>query len=128
MIHKERIRILRQAKLFKGTVVYWMSRDQRLDNNWALFYAQELAIELESPLIVLFCLVPEFLNATLTGTWTVERAVMDIDDASVKLEKLYRDRELCLKYGKIGRKKVMEYYTWDVVNQQWKNLLKKHYS
>lgn len=61
----ERLKILRQANLFKAPVVYWMSRDQRVNDNWALLYAQKLAIELESPLIVLFCLVPDFLNATL---------------------------------------------------------------
>jgi len=62
-MNKERIKILRQAKLSKNPVVYWMSRDQRADDNWALLYAQNLALELEVPLIVLFCIVPEFLNA-----------------------------------------------------------------
>lgn len=61
----ERIKVLRKAKPGKGPVVYWISRDQRADDNWALLYAQELAIENKSPLIVIFCLVPEFLDATL---------------------------------------------------------------
>jgi len=39
-MNKERIKILRQAKLSKNPVVYWMSRDQRADDNWALLYAQ----------------------------------------------------------------------------------------
>jgi deoxyribodipyrimidine photo-lyase len=62
-MHKERIKILRQVELSKNPVVYWMSRDQRADDNWALLYSQNLALELESPLIVIFCVVPEFLNA-----------------------------------------------------------------
>ena len=49
-MHKERIKILRQAKLSKNPVIYWMSRDQRADDNWALLYAQNLALELEVPL------------------------------------------------------------------------------
>ncbi len=42
-----------------------MSRDQRAHNNWALAFAQELAAETDSALIVIFCLVPQFLGATV---------------------------------------------------------------
>ena len=48
-----------------GPVVYWMSRDQRAQDNWALLYAQQCAIERQQPLYVVFCLVPTFLEATL---------------------------------------------------------------
>jgi len=46
-----------------GPVVYWLSRDQRLRDNWALLYAQQAALELKKPLVIIFCLVPEFLGA-----------------------------------------------------------------
>lgn len=49
----------------KGSIVYWMSRDQRVHGNWALLYAQELARENKLPLTVVFCLSPKFLDATL---------------------------------------------------------------
>ncbi len=42
-----------------------MSRDQRSEDNWALLYAQELALERAEPLAVVFCLVPVFLAATI---------------------------------------------------------------
>ena len=48
-----------------GCVVYWMSRDQRVDDNWALLKAQALAVELGLPLRVCFVLAPKFLEATL---------------------------------------------------------------
>lgn len=62
----------------KGRVVYWMSRDQRVHDNWAFIYAQraviqyirsrltalELAMKHHSPLGVVFCLAPSFLGAT----------------------------------------------------------------
>jgi deoxyribodipyrimidine photo-lyase len=41
-----------------------MSRDQRVDDNWALLFAQEAALESKVPLAVVFCLVPGFLGAT----------------------------------------------------------------
>ena len=34
-------------------------------DNWAMIYAQRLAIAEKVPLIVCFCLVPKFLEATL---------------------------------------------------------------
>jgi deoxyribodipyrimidine photo-lyase len=42
-----------------------MSRDQRVRDNWALIFAQEKALEKKSPLLVAFCLNPDFLGATL---------------------------------------------------------------
>lgn len=46
-----------------GPVLYWMSRDQRRDENWALLYAQDVALQKQVPLVVAFCLVPQFLGA-----------------------------------------------------------------
>jgi len=47
-----------------GPVVYWMQRDQRVLDNWALIQAQRRAMKKQSPLVVVFALAPEFLNAT----------------------------------------------------------------
>jgi deoxyribodipyrimidine photo-lyase len=51
-----RLRILKEAKSNPGPVIYWMNRDQRVDDNWALLDAQAKAIELKQPLVVVFCL------------------------------------------------------------------------
>jgi deoxyribodipyrimidine photo-lyase len=56
--------MLKEGEAGRGPVLYWMSRDQRVDDNWALIFAQELALERQVPLGVVFCLAPEFLNAT----------------------------------------------------------------
>lgn len=48
----------------KGPVVYWMQRDQRAFDNWALIKAQNMAIEMHQPLLVVFCLLESFLGAT----------------------------------------------------------------
>ncbi len=47
----------------KGPVVYWMSRDQRLYDNWALYHAWARAREMKTPFGVLFCISPKFLGA-----------------------------------------------------------------
>jgi deoxyribodipyrimidine photo-lyase len=62
---KERVRVLKKAKEGFGPVVYWVSRDQRMTDNWALLFSQQLALQKKSPLIVMFCLVPQFLGATI---------------------------------------------------------------
>lgn len=46
-----------------GPVVYWMSRDQRIYDNWALISAQERALQSNRGLVIIFCLLPGFLGA-----------------------------------------------------------------
>lgn len=60
-----RLRILKDGKISNGPIVYWMQRDQRVHDNWALLYSQEVAINNNSLLIVVFNLVPTFLEASL---------------------------------------------------------------
>ena len=59
-----------------------MSRDQRVEDNWALLHAQEQAIQRRVSLVVVFCLVPGFVHAgrrqyefMLTGLRQVESNV-----------------------------------------------------
>jgi deoxyribodipyrimidine photo-lyase len=60
---EKRARILQEGKERRGPVAYWMSRDQRAHDNWALLYAQQLAHERQVSLLVGFCLAPRFLGA-----------------------------------------------------------------
>lgn len=64
-VDKRRIFSLNDKPKSKGPIIYWMSRDQRVKDNWSLLYAQELSKELNQPFVVVFCLCPNFLNATL---------------------------------------------------------------
>lgn len=65
LIHPERTTVIKRGRGKSGPVFYWMSRDQRVQDNWALLYAQELALKTGSGLSVVFCLVPQFLGASL---------------------------------------------------------------
>ena len=62
-IHPDRIHLLKDGSRGTGPVMYWMSRDQRIRDNWGLLHAQNLAVAGNLPLIICFCLVPEFLEA-----------------------------------------------------------------
>nr|AXS01072.1 ORF053a [Spodoptera frugiperda granulovirus] len=61
-----RTQLIHESTTTKPTtkgVVYWMSRDSRIEDNWAFLYAQQMAIEHKVPLHVCFCLVSSFCNA-----------------------------------------------------------------
>jgi deoxyribodipyrimidine photo-lyase len=63
-MNPKRLRTLKAGDLKKGPIVYWMSRDQRAQDNWALLFSQELSQKEKVPLAVVFCLAPQFLGAT----------------------------------------------------------------
>jgi deoxyribodipyrimidine photo-lyase len=93
MVNQKRIRKLNNNSNESGPVVYWMSREQRVQDNWALLYAQELAIQLNQPLIVVFNLVGKFLEATdrhfgfmLEGLKQVEKDLAKLNIPFVLLE------------------------------------------
>ena len=67
-------------------ILYWMSRDQRVQDNWSLLYAQKIALKQEVPLHVCFCLLPTHLGATyrhyyfmLEGLKEVERELKELN-------------------------------------------------
>ncbi|XP_015114233.1 deoxyribodipyrimidine photo-lyase [Diachasma alloeum] len=67
-MNKKRIRVLSNAKeVVKNSkgILYWMFRDPRVQDNWALLYAQKLALKNRLPLHVCYCILPKFLDATL---------------------------------------------------------------
>lgn len=64
-VNPKRVRVLLKKEYEKGPLIYWMSREQRIRDNWAILFSQELALKLKAPLAVTFCLVPEFLGASL---------------------------------------------------------------
>lgn len=65
-VDERRVRKLNNAHERTGaSVIYWMNRDMRAHDNWALFYAQYQAQRLNLPLVVFCGLVPQFLDASL---------------------------------------------------------------
>ncbi len=65
MIDPKRIRTLKAGKFTGHSVLYWMNRDKRVDDNWALIAAQTLALKKHVPLIVCFQYVGNFLEANI---------------------------------------------------------------
>jgi len=81
-MNPKRIRTLKPGEAGSGPVAYWMSRDQRVEDNWALLFARGVAEDAGVPLVVVFCMVDEFLGAgrrhyefMLEGLQEVERSL-----------------------------------------------------
>uniref|UniRef100_A0A8C6PE58 Deoxyribodipyrimidine photo-lyase n=1 Tax=Nothobranchius furzeri TaxID=105023 RepID=A0A8C6PE58_NOTFU len=58
--NRKRLRFISETeKVTQGSegILYWMLRDQRVQDNWALIHAQQLAAQENLPLHVCFCLV-----------------------------------------------------------------------
>lgn len=67
-MNRKRIRMLNDNELVpenKNGICYWMARDQRVQDNWALLFAQKLGYKNKLPLHVIFCLTDKFMDATL---------------------------------------------------------------
>lgn len=66
--NKKRIRIVSQEQMVADDcegIVYWMSRDSRVQDNWAFLFAQKLALKNKVPLHVCFCLIAKYLDASV---------------------------------------------------------------
>jgi deoxyribodipyrimidine photo-lyase len=82
--NKKRIRVLtkpncEQIKDNCNGVMYWMSRDQRVEDNWALLYAQRVGLKYKCPVFVCFCLVPNFLNATIRHFMFMLKGLQEVE-------------------------------------------------
>ncbi|XP_071707503.1 deoxyribodipyrimidine photo-lyase [Rutidosis leptorrhynchoides] len=83
-VQSGRIRVLKHGAHKVGPVVYWMFRDQRLRDNWALIHAVDQANKLNVPVAVAFNLFDQFLGAKarqlgfmLRGLQQLHREIQD---------------------------------------------------
>ncbi|MFP4365885.1 MAG: deoxyribodipyrimidine photo-lyase [Bacteroidales bacterium] len=78
-VNPKRVQLLNDKKYNGGTVVYWMSRDQRVNDNWALLYATELSLKYHSPLMVVFTLTGNYQGAGLRHYDFMIRGLMEVE-------------------------------------------------
>jgi deoxyribodipyrimidine photo-lyase len=95
--NKKRVRVLTEVKEFpenSNGILYWMSREQRIQDNWALLYAQKLALKQNMPLYVCFCMVPTFLNATYRHYYFMLEGLKEVKQVGFKIKILFFNLKL----------------------------------
>ena len=65
LVDSRRIQKQNKYSYQSGAILYWMNRDMRIQDNWALLNAQERALVEKTELVVCYNLDPEFLGGTL---------------------------------------------------------------
>jgi len=108
---QERVRLLKQGQNIDKPILYWMFRDHRADDNWALLFAQKMGLDNKAPVHVLICLESpfpqsrrqyEFMAAGLKETEMILRAKNIsvsclIGDPASEIPKLIRQENIgCL--------------------------------
>jgi hypothetical protein len=87
-VHRERVRLVNSVDASPSgrCIVYWMSRDQRVHDNWALLEASRLARASGLILRVVFCLVPRFLDATIRHFGFMCRGLKEVEKDCISLQ------------------------------------------
>ena len=78
-VNKKRILQLNGKRMERGPVIYWMSRDQRVNDNWALLHALELAGNMNTSVLVAFALTDSFPGANLRHYAFMLRGLMEVE-------------------------------------------------
>ncbi|XP_011207520.2 deoxyribodipyrimidine photo-lyase [Bactrocera dorsalis] len=102
--NKKRVRVLssedKVSEVHFGGILYWMSRDARVQDNWALLFAQRLALKFELPLLIIFCITPQDANITkrqyeflLSGLEELEH---ELHELSIPLHLCFGSTACCL--------------------------------
>ena len=91
-MHRRNTKIYRRGRRLKsgksgnGPVVYWMSRDLRVSDNWSLLWAQQEAIIYKRSLLVVFCLTQDLPDTTPNQINFMAQGLQPIVNELQKLE------------------------------------------
>jgi len=64
-VNSHRIKPINRIEFSGKGVCYWMQRDKRVADNWALLHAQDLALKYKVPLYVCFTYLGKFKEANI---------------------------------------------------------------
>lgn len=123
---RSRSRVVKQGRTGDGPVIYWMSRDQRCQDNPALMMAQERAKELERSLTVMFLLSPSFRGAAVRQYGFMLRALKGVDQDLAALDITFRlisggIKDLSLHLKRLDPALVVEDFDPLSTKRQWKD-------
>ncbi len=71
------------------------------------------------------CGLPVPIESELTGSWNVERGIMNIPKCTEAYAMMYDNPKMREEMGKVGREKVLKFYDWRVVVKMWHELIEE---
>lgn len=83
-ILEKRGRSLNGRSIKKGPVLCWLSRDQRVMDNWALLSASQLALKNKESLLVVFSLAKDYLSASSRSYNFMLSGLKELEDKLAK--------------------------------------------
>jgi len=85
---KQRVKVLSEGSEVKagGTVLYWMCRDKRVQDNWALLHAQAAALEQGAGLEVVVCVPPSLGEMTLRHYSFLLDGLVEVEEELASLD------------------------------------------
>jgi deoxyribodipyrimidine photo-lyase len=84
-MNSKRLNIIKKGNYENGTIAYWMQRDQRVNDNWALSFAYQEAVKKAQELVVIFNLVDNFLDATIRHYTFMIEGLREVEKSLAKL-------------------------------------------
>ena len=85
MINPQRCRTIRKGRFNGNSVLYWMNRDKRINDNWALLAAQQCALKNNSSLIVCYNYLGTFPEANIRQYGFLFKGLKEVHEALCKL-------------------------------------------
>ena len=101
----KRARVLKKGKFSGKSVLYWMNRDKRVDDNWAIIAAQSIALKNKVPLIVCFQYLGDFPDSNIRQYGFLFKGLLEL---KTKLERLNIQFVLIRGDVKRGLSKIIE--------------------
>ena len=101
----KRARVLKKGNFSGKSVLYWMNRDKRVDDNWAIIAAQSIALKNRVPLIVCFQYLGNFPDSNIRQYGFLFRGLLEL---KAKLERLNIQFVLIRGDVKEGLSKIIE--------------------
>lgn len=83
-VNKKRLRTVTEKKNQTGPIVYWMNRDCRSKDNWALLYAQKQSMKENQPLLVVYNLEVGFLGGAFRQHDFKVKGLQEVESALTK--------------------------------------------
>jgi deoxyribodipyrimidine photo-lyase len=84
-VNKDRVKLIQSGRENTGPIIYWMSRDQRTADNWALLFAKQMADKNRVPLAVVFNLASSYLEAVGSHYDFMLEGLKQIESSLLKL-------------------------------------------